>query len=701
MRFEDILIKFENVRGPRHRRIARCPAHDDRTNSLSISYDMDGRKTLLCCHAECSTDTVCATVGLKMSDLFDSDLPEFESSSNVDKFKVITAYPYRDEKGIVLYENCRLHPFADEPKPFRQRQFKNGKAVWGLRGARRVPYRLPELIEGIKSGVREVFLVEGEKDCDNLRDLGFTATNLKNWKKEFNSFLRGLNLTILCDHDTPGYKIASDLRKTIGDTAASVKIIDLYDAEPVTAKGGKDVSDWIEEQRCAGLDNDTIADELSGIIEAASGLKQDHCNKFENLPASQLVTLDDFYAYSPTHSYIHIPTGEMWSATAVNSRIPKIDRWTTAARFLDKNRAVEQMTWAPGEPIIIKDRFISKGGCNRHKGARCFNLYKAPPDHRGNRNEIRPWLDLIQALYPDEADHLIAWFAYRVQRPDVKINHALVLGGGQGIGKDSILEPVKFAVGHWNFCEAGPHQILGRFNGFLRSVVLRISEARDLGDIDRFAFYERMKTLAAAPPDVLMVDEKNLREYSIPNLTGIIITTNHMDSIHLPADDRRHFIAWSEKNRGEFTADYWQNYYQWLERHGRRNVAKYLRTYDISSFDPKRPPLRTTAWQQIVDSGRAPEDAEIADLLDALGNPNAVTLSLLTHQAQGSPFAAWLEDRRNRRKVPHRLNNAGYVPIRNEAAKDGLWKIRGNRQVVYARRELTLLERIQAVQGVV
>jgi hypothetical protein len=75
------------------------------------------------------------------------------------------------------------------------------------------------------------------------------------------------------------------------------------------------------------------------------------------------------------------------------------------------------------------------------------------------------------------------------------------LGGSPGIGKDSILEPVKRAVGPWNFAEVSPKNILARFNGFLKSVILRVSEARDLGEFDRFAFYESMKTLTAVPPD--------------------------------------------------------------------------------------------------------------------------------------------------------------------------------------------------------
>jgi hypothetical protein len=56
-----------------------------------------------------------------------------------------------------------------------------------------------------------------------------------------------------------------------------------------------------------------------------------------------------------------------------------------------------------------------------------------------------------------------------VRRPHEKINHALVLGGKQGIGKDSMLEPVKHAIGSWNFAEVSPQHVLGNFNGLLKS----------------------------------------------------------------------------------------------------------------------------------------------------------------------------------------------------------------------------------------
>ena len=44
----------------------------------------------------------------------------------------------------------------------------------------------------------------------------------------------------------------------------------------------------------------------------------------------------------------------------------------------------------------------------------------------------------MKRLYPDEAEDIINWHAQRVQFPGEKINYALVMGGGQGIGKDWI-----------------------------------------------------------------------------------------------------------------------------------------------------------------------------------------------------------------------------------------------------------------------
>jgi hypothetical protein len=283
-----------------------------------------------------------------------------------------------------------------------------------------------------------------------------------------------------------------------------------------------------------------------------------------------------------------------------------------------------------------------------------------------------------------------------VQHPADKINHALVLGGAQGIGKDTLLEPVKHAIGPWNFVEVSPQQMLGRFNGFLKSVILRVSEARDLGDVNRFGFYDHSKSLTAAPPDVLRCDEKHLREYAVFNCCGVIITTNHKtDGIFLPADDRRHYVAWSDLTKDKFAPSYWSRLWSWYAGGGLRNVAAHLATFNLSAFDAKAPPPKTDAFWAIVDAGRAPEDAELADVLDRLRNPPVVTTARIANEASGE-FQLWLRDRKNRRMIPHRLEQCGYVPVRNDTAKDGLWKIRGARQAVYGRATMTRHDQLKA-----
>ena len=70
---DDLLSRLDKVRktGP-GRWIARCPAHDDKSPSLSIRELEDGR-ILIHCHCGCSPADVLAAVGLEFSDLFPSD----------------------------------------------------------------------------------------------------------------------------------------------------------------------------------------------------------------------------------------------------------------------------------------------------------------------------------------------------------------------------------------------------------------------------------------------------------------------------------------------------------------------------------------------------------------------------------------------------------------------------------------------------
>jgi hypothetical protein len=430
---------------------------------------------------------------------------------------------------------------------------------------------------------------------------------------------------------------------------------------------------------------------------------------------SDKVTVDDFVAYMPAHSYLFIPCREPWTGSGVNARVPPIPVLKSngqpklkngkpvlihATTWLDRNRPVEQLTWCPGLPMLISDRLVVNGGWIERKGVTSFNLYRPPRIKLGDAGQAGPWIEHVHKVFvPKDADHCIRWLAHRVQLPEQKINHGLVLGGAPGVGKDSLLAPVREAIGPWNFADISPTHLLESFNSFAKSVILRVNEARDLGDVNRFSFYDRTKIYTAAPPEVLRINEKHLREYYVFNVVGFIVTTNHKtDGIYLPADDRRHFVAWSERTKDDFAPDYWNRLWSWYQREGGfGHVAAYLSELDISSFDPSAPPPKTPAFWDIVSASSAPEDAELADVLDAFGNPDAVTLLQLIAKATGET-SEWLMNRKNRRAIPHRMERCGYVPVMNPTRDTGLWVINGVRQVIYARAALSREEQVHAAR---
>jgi hypothetical protein len=429
------------------------------------------------------------------------------------------------------------------------------------------------------------------------------------------------------------------------------------------------------------------------------------------------LSVDDFVAYVPTHKYMFRANREMWGAPGVNARVPYKEGFA-ANEWLDKHCAVDAAVWAPGLDELIEGRVLNSGGWIKKKNARCFNLYQAPKIEPGDAKKTGPWREHLKRVYPHDAKHIEKWLAHRVQRPSEKLNHALFLGGNQGIGKDTILEPAKHGVGHENFKEISPTAVMGRFKPHLRSVVLRVSEARDLGETDRFKLYDHMKTLIAAPPDSLMCDEKNLREHYVLNVMGVIITSNYKTGgIYLHPDDRRHYVAWSEATKEEFSAEYWRTLWQWYNDGGIWHVVAYLMRLDLTGFDAKAPPPKTPAFYEIVDSNRAPEDAELSDVLDDLGNPSAVTIEQLVKAAQAARRAEicdFLNDRKNRRQIPHRMEAVGYAQIRNSAAKDGLWvithrraegvaragEITRARAAIYAKKELPVKRQIAAAKRI-
>jgi hypothetical protein len=165
----------------------------------------------------------------------------------------IAIYLYEDENGEVLFRKVKTETGDPQcPKTFRCERFIGDRWTTKagiLDGVRKVPYRLPKFMNN-----STVIITEGEKDCNNLADLGFSTTcchcGAGEWPPEITPFFAGKIVYILYDVDTkcranhPGMVAAG-----LYGTAKRIYIIDLephfLSAENLADIHEKDISDYL------------------------------------------------------------------------------------------------------------------------------------------------------------------------------------------------------------------------------------------------------------------------------------------------------------------------------------------------------------------------------------------------------------------------------------------------------------------------
>jgi putative DNA primase/helicase len=206
--------------------LARCPAHEDTNPSLSLKDGDDGRP-LVHCHAGCDQSAVIAA--LRELGLWEST--EREPSFNK---RIECTYPYTDENGALVYEVVRLH----SPKSFRQR-YPDGRGGWVWRKhPNQVLYHLREVLEN-----PIIFVCEGERDAETLRNYGFVGTTNAGgakapWLPAFTDALRGREVVLIPDRDPAGYERVKRIARALLGNVARLVYLELQD--------GKDVTAWFE-----------------------------------------------------------------------------------------------------------------------------------------------------------------------------------------------------------------------------------------------------------------------------------------------------------------------------------------------------------------------------------------------------------------------------------------------------------------------
>jgi hypothetical protein len=251
----------------------KCPAHDDGNASFSVSDGKNG-SPVFHCHAGCSQDAVIDA--LVKRELWNepgerrphpiedwsrrhrervNPEPELAPEKVWGPWKEVCTYDYADADGKILFQVVRSERFATdgtkEKKLPGRRPDGSGGWIWD-KGDRRTLYRWPDLLAYPDASL---FVCEGEKDADRVAALGCCATTIQGkWSDVDISAVAGRDVFILEDADKTGVKRSAEAAEALHGLAKTLRIVRLPGHEHTADKGGKDVSDWLDEEPARDLD---------------------------------------------------------------------------------------------------------------------------------------------------------------------------------------------------------------------------------------------------------------------------------------------------------------------------------------------------------------------------------------------------------------------------------------------------------------
>lgn len=279
-------------------------------------------------------------------------------------------------------------------------------------------------------------------------------------------------------------------------------------------------------------------------------------------------------------------------------KVPLAERWLKwPARY-----EVERMTYRPGQPAVSVDE-KGRAEINAWGGWGCEPV----------AGDVGPWTWLLdQAFYghPAERKWFEQWCAYPVQHPGTKLYQAVLLWSPvKGLGKTAIGYALRGVYGE-NAIEIGNRQLGSDFTSWARNKQFVLGD--EITGTDNRQFADMLKGLVTG--EEILINEKFVPEYSLPNCANFLFTSNHVDALYIEEGDRRYFVH--EWSGAKGTAAQYAVMDRWL--HGERAAGQskfkgpgpsalfhHLLHVDLTGFNPRGEAMETAAKRVMVELDRS------------------------------------------------------------------------------------------------
>ncbi|WPK42372.1 primase/polymerase [Pseudomonas phage Ppu-503] len=192
--------------------------------------------------------------------------------------------------------------------------------------------------------------------------------------------------------------------------------------------------------------------------------------------------------------------------------------------------------YRPGLPAIFEEH-----------GSQWFNKYSPVGDlptggHKGKRG-VELLKRLLADLFPEEQHRKIVldFMAHIVQKPEQKLNYALLIKGSEQEGKSLIAKLIMQLVGPGNSHIINSQTLLEKYNGWAAECVFCTVEEVKIGGKDAHMVLNNLKPVITNSEVPIRKMQKDT--YTERNFTNMLLTTNYENAIPLEDESNSRYCV--------------------------------------------------------------------------------------------------------------------------------------------------------------
>lgn len=553
MTYDEVLTHFQVKKRYQDKAQCKCPAHDDRQASLTVTKGRDS--VLIHCHAGCDIDNVLSAAGLKKSDLFYQEKRTGSSwqayIESREKKKIEAVYNYVSSNGSYAFTKVRM-----QAKKMIYGTLANERFTYGLGGRTRkelCAVYAPDGVQAINKAVSEgkpIFIPEGEKDADTLAKQGYTAFSyggVNDWVADMAQLCKGAVVYVLADNDEPGQRVANTIQSDLQGIAKSAKVI-----VPVPDTPKADISDYFAAGHSKAEFEGLLQQDRAVTEKRAEGnmpdLSQFHLVNNKGVPAGvfdeaifkYIKGQQDLFVCGGT---VYIYDGGYFKADVSGARLktmiskliyPQFIKSTTLKRIYDRflcdislEVSFEELNRYPAHWICFengmydcKEKRLLPHSPKYKAVNQIPHEYKPGAVHEGKRTE--EFLKFI-CPEPDSREMLLQFSGY-AHTKDVGQQKFLVLLGEGGSGKSTFIRLMEASVGSRNLSNISLTDLQQRFASFgLMGKLLNSCADLEISALEDTAIIKKV-----LGEDTLRAEQKGRDAISFKNYAKLIFSTNEL-----------------------------------------------------------------------------------------------------------------------------------------------------------------------------